>query len=38
MRRYRRQDPCHGCGCPRHLCKTPCRAKMIWNSFIKEEK
>lgn len=38
MRRYRRQDPCQGCGCPRDLCKTPCRAKMIWNSFIKEEK
>lgn len=38
LREYLSKDPCAGCGCPRDLCKTPCRAKSSWEEAIKEAK
>ncbi len=36
LRAYCKKNPCDGCGSPRDLCKTPCRAKKIWEEVRKE--
>ncbi len=36
LRAYLKNDPCGSCGCPRELCKTPCRIKNVWENAKKE--
>ena len=33
---YLKSDPCEICLCPRDLCVTPCRARMVWEEARKE--
>lgn len=37
VRAYLRQDPCAACQCPRELCTTPCRKRMVWEDCIRED-
>lgn len=37
VRAYLREDPCGSCRCPRELCATPCRKRMVWEDCIRED-
>ena len=36
LREYIRKNPCEGCSCTADLCRTPCRAKAIWEKAKQE--
>ena len=36
LREYIRKNPCEGCSCTADLCRTPCRAKTIWEKAKQE--
>lgn len=37
VRNYLRRDPCGSCLCPKDLCHTPCRKRLVWEDCIREE-
>ena len=37
VRNYLRKDPCGACLCPKDLCQTPCRKRLVWEDCIRED-
>ena len=36
VRNYLRCDPCGCCQCPKELCHTPCRKRLVWEDCFRE--